>query len=301
MKQCKKISRCWEQAAISLGMLLLLTGCPKTELPPIQSPFPEISGLSTETVSKMIDRRAAAFHSLHGIGKVYIKNWEEQYKFSEAFVLEAPSKFRLETLGFLDQPVIFFTSDGGMLSLFSKKHNTFYRGVTSQENLFKLSGINLQVEDMLLVFSGNPPHLQHVNSEWGVALPERNQFYLERISLQRNTLQRIVFDTQTRTISGIEEYMLTNGELTLNVVFENYRAEAGGYAVPASIQIERPFDNVRVDITYNSLEVNRVVDDRGLFSFDAPVNAETHFLDAASDAELERLSPFDAFRVKEEE
>ena len=283
---------------MSVSMLFLLTGCPP-KLDPILSPFPVDPELNTEKVSEMIDRRAANFQSLHGLGKVYIKDWEEQYKFSEAFVLETPSKFRLETLGFLDQPVIFFTSDGGMLSLFSKKHNAYYRGVASQENLFKLSGINLEVEDMLRVFSGNPPRLPQINSEWGVALPERNQFYLERISLQRNTLQRIVFDTLTRTISGIQEYMLSNGELTLNVVFLNYRAAAEAYAIPEIIQIERPFDNVRVDIKYSDWEVNRAIDDPGLFSFDAPVNAKIHLLDALSD-EIEPLSPFDEFRVKEE-
>ena len=299
MKEGKRLSIRWSLSALSLGMLFLLTGCP-SKMAPIVEPFPEIPGLTTEMVSDMIEQRVAAFQSLQGLGKVYIKNWEEQYKFSEAFTLQTPAKFRLETLGFLDQPVLFFTSDGGMLSLFSKKHNSYYRGVASQKNLFKLSGINLEIEDMLLVFSGNPPRLPQINSEWGVALPERNQFFLERISLEQNTLQRIIFDTLTRTISGIQEYMLSNGELTLNVVFTNYRAEAGAYAVPENIQIERPFDNVRVDIKYNSLDVNRAINDEGLFSFEPPPGAEIHLLDAL-DTEIEPLDPFDEFRVKEEE
>ncbi|PID56730.1 hypothetical protein CSB45_09805 [candidate division KSB3 bacterium] len=293
----KKISRAFGLAAMALGVLLL-AGCP-SKIPPLIQQFPEDPELNAEKVSGIIDQRAASFQSLQGLGKVHIKNWEEQYKFSEVFAFSTPSKFRLETLGFLDQPVVFFISDGSMLSLFSKKHNTLYRGVASQKNLFQLSGINLSVEDMLLVFSGNPPRLPNINSEWGLPLPDRNQFYLERISLPRNTLQRIVFNTQTHTISGIREYMLSNGELTLNIVFDNYRALEGAYPIPEIIQIERPFDNVRVDIRYSDWQVNHAIDEQDLFSFPPPPQAKLHILDAL-ESDIEPLDPFDEFRVKGE-
>lgn len=285
---------------LTVAALLLLTGCPKTQLPEIMQPFPPMSDLNTEKVSKLIDQRAQQFQSLWGEGKVAIQNWEETYKFSEVFVLESPAHFRLETLGFLDQPVIFLTSDENMLSLYSKKHNTNYRGVASQKNLFKLSGINLPVEDMILVLSGNPPRLPQISSEWGIELPESQQFYLERISLQKNTIQRLLFDTTFRAVVGIEEYMLTNGELTLRVVFSDYRAEAGDYPLPAFIQIERPLDKVRVDIKYKYFAVNQPIDQE-LFRFTPPVNAKVFFIDDRfSNEEFERLAPFEEFRVEKE-
>ncbi len=285
--------------AFMMVVVLCITGCPKTQFPPIQQPFPEIPDLDTARVSALVTERAETFHSLRGEGKIAIKNWEEHYKFSEAFVLETPERFRLETLGFLDQPVVFFTSDDRLLSLYSKKHNTFYHGVASQENLFRLSGINLSVDDMIRVLTGNPPQLAPINVEWGIAFPELQQFYLERISIDNNTLQRILFDTQLRNIIGVEEYRLTDGELTLRVVFHDYRAETGSYPIPAEIQIERPFDKVRVDITYHSFVVNQGIE-QDLFKFTPPSNAKKVFIDNQfSEEELQRLAPFEEFRVKE--
>ncbi len=287
------------------GALVFLTGCPSAHLPPMQDPFPHISELTTETVSQIIGQRAKRFSSLWGEGKISIQNWEERYKFSEAFVLQYPASFRLETLGFLDQPVVFLTSDGSFLSLYSKKHHTYYRGVASQKNLFRLSGINLSVEDMLQVLSGNPPTLSQISSEWGIEVPAgqdsaERYFFLERISLPRKIIQRIRFDSQRRAVVGVEEYMLESGALTLKITFSDFRADVGEYAVPAVIQIERPFDNVRIDIHYKSFTVNQPLEQE-LFSFDTPAGAKVVFLDDVTNEQLERLAPFEEFRVQDTE
>ncbi len=244
--------------------------------------------------------RTEHFHSLSGIGKVQIENWDERYKFTQAFVVEKPDRFRLEILGFLDQPAIFFTSDTQMLSLYSKKHNAEYRGVASRENLFKLGGINLSVEDFLLVLSGNPPTLDDVTSEWGVAIQEGRYHYLERISVRKNVVQRIWFDTQYRMVAQVQEYMLTNGEMLLNVRFDEYRGEQGGYPLPAKIDIERPIDNVRVFIAYREMDVNQPIDST-LFTFAPPTDAKIFHIDDTTNQDLGRLAPFEEFRVERSE
>ncbi|PIE33527.1 hypothetical protein CSA56_11415 [candidate division KSB3 bacterium] len=287
-----------------LVSLLFLTGCPQPKLPPIQEPFPPLSDLTTETVSQLIDKRAASFKSLWGEGKIAIQNWEERYKFTENFMLQAPESFRLETQGFLNQPVIFLTSDGNLLSLYSKKHHTQYKGVASQKNLFKLSGINLSVENMLLVLSGNPPKLPQVTSEWGLEVsdsetPIERYFFLERISLPQKTIQRIRFDIQHRAVVGIDEYLLESGKLLLRVTFSDFRANVGEYPIPALIQIERPFDNIQVQIEYKSFVANQTLEQE-FFSFEPSAGAKVLFLDDTANEQLERLAPFEEFRVKEE-
>lgn len=283
-----------------VSITLLLTGCPGEQLPPLIPPGAEFAELTTEEVSQMINDRMDSFQNLSGTGKVRIQSWEEKYKFSEVFILEKPAHFRLETLGFLDQPVIFLTSDGAMLSLYSKKHNAYYRGVASQENLFKLSGINLSVEDTILVFSGNPPQLSSMSVEWGFPLSENHQYYLERISLHRNTVQRIWFDTQRFVIAYFEESMLTNGEITLKVKFDEYRAEEGAYPIPALIHIERPLDKTQVEIKYKEIyNLNQPATDQEVFTFIPPEDAEIHYIDDTSIEQIERLAPYEDFRTQE--
>jgi outer membrane lipoprotein-sorting protein len=281
-------------------IMLLLTGCPKP--PPIAPPIDLSAGitdLTYEEVSEMIDQRTGQFQTLSGEGKVRIQTWEERYRFSEVFVLEKPERFRLETLGAFDQPQVFLTSDEESLSLYSKKHHTYYTGIPSQENLFKLSGINLSVEDTIQVLSGNPPSLSRINSEWGFPVTSE-KYYLERISIQDNIVQRIWFDTRIPAIYKIQEYMLTNGILLLDIDFQDYRAEEGAYPVPAYILIDRPFDETRIEIVYKSLLVNQLVD-QTLFKFPPPEGATIHFLDDVTAEQLERLAPYKEFRIEKEE
>lgn len=282
------------------GLALLLTGCPIKPLPPTVRPEAQIPGITTETVSQLITARGAQLQNLRGLGKITIQTWDERYRFSEVFVLEKPARFRLETLGFLDQPAIFFISDEDLLLLYSKKQNTCYRGVASQENLFKLSGLNLSAEDAILVFSGNPPALPQINFEWGMALADAKHYYLERTSLPHNITQRIWFDTTRNLIAHLEEYMLTNGKLVLAIDFNDYRAETGAYPIPAAILIDRPLDKTRVNIEYKSFETNQPLDPT-VFEFTPPADAKIHFIDDQTADEIEHLAPYKEFQVKEKE
>lgn len=283
-------------------VIFILSGCAKPpKLPDMLQPVgAEFTTMTAEQVSQAIAERTAHFQSLSGLGKVQIENWEERYKFTQAFVVETPDRFRLEILGPFDQPAIFFTSDAQMLSLYAKKQNLEYRGVASRENLFKLGGVNLSVEDFLLVLSGNPPKLDDVTSEWGAAIQEGRYHYLERISFQKNVVQRIWYDTQYRMVSQVQEYMLTNGEMVLNVRFDDYRGEQGGYPLPAKIDIERPIDKVRVSIAYREMDVNQAIDST-LFTFAPPADAKIFHIDDTTNQELGRLAPFEDFRVQKGE
>jgi len=284
---------------IACGMAFLLTGCPPSIqiAPPIQ-PGASIEDIDAQTVSDIINHRYARFQNLKGLGKVGIETWEERFRFSEVFVLDTPSSFRLETLGAFDQPSIFLTSNDTLLSLYSKKHNTVYRGIPSQENLFKLSGINLSVEDMIFVLSGNPPLLRTINAEWGIFLPEQQLYYLERLSLQENRVQRIWFDTRLSVITYLREHRLPGGDMFLEIQFDDYREDQEEYPIPRRILINRPLDRTLVNIEYESFTVNQNVDPT-LFTFQPPLDAKIHILDDVHEDELGQLVPYDEFRVSD--
>jgi outer membrane lipoprotein-sorting protein len=279
--------------------MLLLTGCPPIiQIAPPLMPGTGLDAIEAQDVSKSIDRRRADFQNLRGLGKVGIETWEERFRFSEVFVLDTPSRFRLETLGAFDQPAIFLTSNDSLLSLYSKKKNAVYRGIPSQENLFKLSGINLTVEDTIFVLSGNPPLLRTVDTEWGIFLPEQQLYYLERLSLQENRVQRIWFDTRLSVVTYLREHQLPSGKMFLEIQFDDYRAAAGDYPIPRRISINRPLENTLVNIEYESFWVNQDIDPT-IFTFQPPDNAKVHILDNVHEDELGTLVPYDEFRVSD--
>lgn len=285
-----------------LGWLGMAAGCcyvPKGE--PLPDPIKPGAGiaaaLTTADVAQLIDDRLAQFQSLSGFGKIGIQTWDERYRFNEVFVLQAPGRFRLETLGALDQPAVFLTSNEMMLSFYTKKENTLYTGVASQENLFKLSSLNFSVEDMIRVLSGNPPQLSRVNSEWGMPL-DAQIYYLERTSLQDETIQRIWFDTTIPAISKIQEYMVRNGILVADIDLSDYRSLDGGYPLPARILIDRPFDNTRVEVKYTSVSINQPID-QTIFTFTPPADAKQYVIETLNQEEFEQLTPYEQFRVNE--
>lgn len=275
------------------ALIFFVTGCPYGTMPPILSPIP-IGDLTTENVSQSINQRMENFQTLRGRGRVRLQTWDEKYKFAEVFVLEKPARFRLETLGVFDQPAVFFLSDEQMLSLYVKKPNVYYSGVASRDNLFKLSGINLSVEHALQVFSGNPPAHPQMNVEWGMSLPELKQYYVERIFVNQDLVQRIWFDTNLSVVSRVQEYLLSTGELLLDIAFEDYRGDAGAYAIPARILIDRPLDKTRMEILYKSLEINQPIDTE-LFEFPPPNGAIVRHIDDTNAPAIEHLEPYKEF------
>jgi outer membrane lipoprotein-sorting protein len=270
------------------------------ELEPIETSDEKLSTLTSAEVSDAITQRSEQFHTLRGLGKVHLDVWEEKYQFSEVFVIEKPDKFRLETLGAFDQPAVFLTSDGHRVSSYSKKQNTYMTGIASQENLFQLSGINFSVEDMILVFSGNPPLLSHIDYEWGFYVPSLQRYFLERRSRQDNIGQRIWFDVTRQVIAEIQEYRLTNGTITLTLVFADYRTteDEGGYPIPGMIKIHRPLEETRLDVTYDFFDVNQSIDDPTLFDFKPPEDARKYNLDDKTREPLKVLPPYKEFQVQ---
>jgi hypothetical protein len=278
---------------------LLLTGCPpRIQISPPLMPGSGLDDISAEEVSFLIDQRRAHFQNLKALGKVGIETWEERFRFQEVFVLDAPASFRLETLGAFDQPAIFLTGNETLLSLYSKKHHAVYRGIPSQENLFKLSGINLTVEDMIFVLSGNPPLLRMINAEWGIFLPEQQIFYLERLALDEKRVQRIWFDTAREVIAYVREHQLPSGELFLEIQFDDYRAAEGDYPIPRRVLINRPLDRTIVNVEYDYFAVNQPIDPT-LFTFPAPADANVYILDDVHADELGALVPYEEFRVND--
>lgn len=124
-----------------------------------------------------------------------------------------------------------------------------------------------------------------------------DQYYLERTSLRDQTVQRIWYDTTIQAVSKVQEYMLANGILILDIDFKKYIMTEEGYPLPTSILIDRPFDNIRVEIEYTSLfNINQSVD-QTLFTFIPPTGAEEHILENVYEEEVEPLVPYEEFRV----
>lgn len=272
--------------------LFLVEGCAK-KLPPPLTPLSTPAELSTEELYRLMEQRMAGFQNFRGIAKIRLVSENKKYRFTEVIVLEKPNLFRLETLGFLNQPALFVVSNGQSLSLYSKRDNQYYSGTASQANLFKLTGLNLAVEDVVRILSGNPPRLEKIHSKQSRYFPDQKTYQLELISTRSQTRQLISIDATTQTFSQMESYRLPDGILLLKVTWEDYRS-ADGYPLPGRVIIDKPLDKTRIELTYQSFEVNQRLDG-DLFYLKPPENVVVRLLDNPKEEPLEHLAPFKEF------
>ena len=280
------------------GCVVFLSGCTLpgkrlgAKLEPLELPEERLSTLTPEEVSRRITERTHQFRTLRGWGRVHLDIWEEKYRFSEVFVVAAPDKFRLETLGALDQPVVFLVSDGKEVTSYSKKQHVVYTGVASQENIFQLSGLNLPVDEVIPIFSGNPSPLSHIDYEWGFYVPSLQRYFLERRSRQDGVGQRIWFDVTRNVVSEIQEYDLVNGKTLREFLFEAYMHNDAAYPIPQIIHMSSPLEETQLRVTYQALTVNEVLDDQTLFAFPQPQNAPIYYLDATTPQDVDFVPPY---------
>jgi len=182
--------------------------------------------------------------------------------------------------------VIFFTSDEDMLSAVFQKAVMIgiNKGVASQEHLcLNWAGWIYQLRIRFWSFPGIPRRFRRsIFSSGACFYQDIQSYYLERTSLERNSVQRIWFDTAFRVISHLEEYMLTNGKLVLAIDFKDYRAEQKGMLFRPRLLIDRPLDKTRVKIDYKTFEVNQELDQTVFKFIPQDKNVKTHFIDDAT-------------------
>lgn len=276
-------------------LLMFVIGCAK-KLPPPLAPLSTPAELSTEELYQLIQQRADNFQNFRGIARIRLINESKKYRFKEVVILEKPDLFRLETLGFLNQPALFIVSDGELLALYSKRDNTYYSGVASQANLFKLTGLNMLAEDVVRVLAGNAPILEEVSSMQSRYLPDLKAYQLELISVSSQLKQVIGIDATTKTLSQAESFQLPDKSLLIQILWGEYR-DVDGLAIPSKIIIDKPLDKTRIELSYQSFEVNQNLDG-DLFLLKPPEHAKIYLLDDPTEEPLERLAPFEEFERK---
>jgi outer membrane lipoprotein-sorting protein len=284
---------------LPFAFCLLLSSCAK-KLPPLPPPIMPSSipaELSTEALYQLIKQRVNAFQNFRGVAKTRLVSNKDRYRFTEVVVLEKPDLFRLETLGFLNQPALFVTSNGKSLALYSKRDQKYYSGLASQANLFKLTGLNMTTADVVRVLSGNPPDLEKINSIQSTYLPDQKAYRIELISTKSQRKQLILVDATTKALSQVETFLFRDNTLLLKITWEDYR-NANGYAIPGKIIIDKPLDKTRVELTYKSFEVNQNLDS-DLFSLKPPENATVYLLDNPKEEPLQDLAPLEEFKAKD--
>ncbi len=185
----------------------------KTTLPVLKDP----AGYFQDVIKK-----SHAIKEVSGYAKLKISSGGKTSTSRNVFFVRSPDMIRIETLGFLSRPALFFTADSRAMSIFVIESNAFYSGHTTAENLQRIIGMRLELREIVLSFLGCPP-LADCTPMRITCSQDRNQ-YLFTIACEGRK-QLLWIDPSARIITGYKLY--ENKSPVYEYVFSNFQSYDG--------------------------------------------------------------------------
>ena len=229
-----------------LGLLAILTfswSCSFVAPSPSRSPTPlpslEAVRLSNETI-----------RSLRGVANIELLYQGKWLKTRVAIALAEPGLMRLETLNFLDQPLLILTADGVALQAFSLPENRFYRGTVS-EGLTHFMNLRIGSEAFVSLILGKIPttgdgSIRYDSNRglYQVTFPPSIRWRMQTFWIHPRTL-RVVEITKRDALTGKE----------IRIWFSRVR-KVQSVDFPMGIEIGITEVNSLIKLRFRTLEIN---------------------------------------------
>lgn len=240
-------------AALAVAVLAAAAAACRTPGPiPVR---PEIASPRPRAVLDELARDVEARRGVRGVAKVEVEGPEGSGSSKQVVIAERPDRLRLEFLGFLNQTVALFATDGERFQLLDTRERRFQRGPVYPGLLWEAVQVDLTPEEAVAVLLGDPGRMAGLE----VASADRLPGPALRIDLEdeSGTLRRrLEFDAAARLRRA--EVAGPRGGVDYEVRFDDYR-EAGGEAGPPfahRIALRFPATGVQLDLSFGDVELN---------------------------------------------
>jgi hypothetical protein len=136
-----------------LAGLIFCIGCAGHTVPP-----DPLLKLPADPAAYLADVRAqtGSVNDVSGFAKLRIVADQKTTNSRNIFFVKRSGRIRIETLGFLSRPALFFTADPFRIQLYAVDSNSFFTGVTSGENFSRVIGMPLELDGIVESFLGQP-------------------------------------------------------------------------------------------------------------------------------------------------
>jgi len=188
--------------------------------------------------------------SLQGIARVDWIYQGKRLRTRQAIALAKPGFMRLETLNFLNQPLLILTTDGVTLQAISLSENRFYRGAVS-EGLTHFMGLRMGSEELVSLILGEIP----LHGDASICYDSRRRLY--KLTFPPSTRwERQTFWIHPKTLRVVEASKTDAFKREeIRFCFSQFR-KTGSVTFPREIQIEVPAIDNRIRINFRKIEIN---------------------------------------------
>ena len=177
---------------------LLLSGCAGAAATrPAALPLPG----SPEAYLSDVMKSASSVSDVSGMVRLSITEGGKTSHSRNVFFVQQPLRLRIETLGFLSRPALFFTADETRIQLYDIQSNALFTGGTSPENFARLIGIPLDLREIVESFFGRPPLRECAEAVLG---SQASEGLFEFTRTCGSSVEKIQIDPAVRRISRYE-------------------------------------------------------------------------------------------------
>ncbi len=215
----------------------------------------------------MVRSSNEGIRSLRGVARSDLVYQGKKIRIRQAIALAKPGLMRIETLNFLDQPLLILATDGVTLQAMSLSENRFYRGTVSQGlNHFMRLGMSSQALISLILREipsredgsiSYDPQRRH----YRLTIPPSSRWATQTFWIEPKTL-RIIEVSSTDVLSGDE----------IRIFFSQFR-KTGSLNFPREIRIDVPAINNRIRLRFQKIEINPLLPS-DLFRLSVPPGVE---------------------------
>lgn len=196
---------------------------------------------------------------LSGILQMKISSPRASVNSKNAFFLKKPASLRLETLGFLSHPTMISLTDGETIGIYVIPDMKYYSGIASPENIFKILGISISVQDMLHILLGSPP-LPNLDNIPLVCQQDHNTYHF-KIG-DGNSLHHLWIDPFLRRIV---KYCSTDAtSIITEITYDDFKPVAN-YLVPLKILFNHYPSATKLQLSYDALSATSIAAEGFLF------------------------------------
>ena len=292
--------------AVAILAFVAFSGCavhPVKKTTRVATPAPPALQATLDQLVEKINAQNAAVHSLIGtvdlaptVGSVYSGVISQYHDVKGVILVEKPAFIRIQGQAPVVRTDIFdMVSNGEEFKIFIPSKQQFIVGKTNVSHPAKNAIENLRPQhilEALLIPGINPNHESYYSEEEEQG---SGRFYVVNVLARRaegaqgelRLLRRVWFDRAVLQIARVQFYG-PQGQFLEDVQYSNYK-DFAGVNYPASIEMARPAEDIRLGITLEAAKFNQPIDP-AKFVLNKPENAKLVDLSQA----VSKTSPADS-------
>ena len=213
-------------------------------------------------------QKSQSINDVSGYAKLKISAPGHASSSRNIFLVKRPDQIRIETLGFLSRPALFFTANGTHINLYAVENNALYTGATTAENFARIIGMRLELQEIVMSFLGQPPLAGCITKS--LSCTQDNDQYLFTLTCEGRKQLLWIDPVEMR----ISRYRLLEGK---NPVYEYAFSRFQKSAVclfPLKIEIYHYTYKTAITLEFESLSFDALTDEQ--FSINPPQGARSY-------------------------